>query len=129
MRSSSARIWRRRSSALASSTGPAAAGCSRSSRGSCAGCPSSRWWVPAAGTSGGRAAPDAESRRMSAPARLRIAVVGAGRMGMVHGHLLQIHPETELVAFVDRDTGLAAHLASQGLRAKLYPSLEEAYAE
>ena len=66
---------------------------------------------------------------MSAPARLRIAVVGAGRMGMVHGHLLQIHPETELVAFVDRDTGLADHLASQGLRAKLYPSLEEAYAE
>jgi len=66
---------------------------------------------------------------MSVPARLRAAVVGAGRMGMVHGHLLQIHPETELVAFVDRDTGLADHLASQGLRAKLYPSLEEAYAE
>ncbi len=66
---------------------------------------------------------------MSAPDRLRAAVVGAGRMGMVHGHLLQVHPETELVAFVDRDTGLAAHLASQGLRAKLYPSLEAAYAD
>ena len=66
---------------------------------------------------------------MSAPARLRTAVVGAGRMGMVHGHLLQVHPETELVAFVDRDTGLAAHLASQGLRATLYPSLEAAYAD
>src|SRR5206468_2355428 len=29
----------------------------------------------------------------------------------------------------DPDTGLAAHLASQGLRAKLYPSLEAAYAD
>jgi predicted dehydrogenase len=59
---------------------------------------------------------------------LRAAVIGAGRMGMVHGHLLQVHPETELVGFVDRDTGLAAHLASQGLKAKLYPSIAELYA-
>jgi predicted dehydrogenase len=54
---------------------------------------------------------------------LRAAIVGAGRMGMIHGHLLNVHPETEVVGFVDRDTGLAAHLASQGLRAPLYPSL------
>lgn len=58
---------------------------------------------------------------MSAP--LRCAVVGAGRMGMVHGHLLQVHPDTEVVGFVDRDAGLAPHLASQGLRAPLHPSL------
>jgi predicted dehydrogenase len=54
---------------------------------------------------------------------LRCAVVGAGRMGIIHGHLLQVHPDTEVVGFVDRDAGLAAHLASQGLRAPLYPSL------
>lgn len=54
---------------------------------------------------------------------LRAAVVGAGRMGMIHGHMLQIYPDTEIVGFVDRDAGLADHLASQGLRAPLYPSL------
>ena len=64
---------------------------------------------------------------MSARPPLRAAVVGAGRMGMVHGHLLQVHPETELVGFVDRDAGLAEHLASQGLRAPLYPSVDALY--
>jgi len=49
-------------------------------------------------------------------------------MGMIHGHLLQVHPETELVGFVDRDQSLAAHLASQGLQAPLFPSLEALYA-
>jgi len=56
--------------------------------------------------------------------KLRAAVVGAGRMGMIHGHLLQVHPETELVGFVDRDQSLAAHLASQGLKAPLHPSID-----
>ena len=56
--------------------------------------------------------------------KLRAAVVGAGRMGMIHGHLLQVHPETELAGFVDRDQSLAAHLASQGLRAPLHPSID-----
>jgi len=65
---------------------------------------------------------------VSARPPLRAAVVGAGRMGMVHGHLLQVHPETELVGFVDRDTSLAEHLASQGLRAPLYPSVAALYA-
>jgi predicted dehydrogenase len=55
---------------------------------------------------------------------LRAAVIGAGRMGMVHGHLLQVHPETELAGFVDRDLRLRDHLASQGLRASLHPSLD-----
>jgi len=64
---------------------------------------------------------------VSARPPLRAAVVGAGRMGMVHGHLLQVHPETELVGFVDRDAGLAEHLASQGLRAPLYPSVDALY--
>jgi predicted dehydrogenase len=60
--------------------------------------------------------------------KLRAAIVGAGRMGMIHGHLLNVHPDTEVVGFVDRDTSLAAHLESQGLRAPLYPSLEALYA-
>ena len=65
---------------------------------------------------------------MSANGRLRAAVVGAGRMGMVHGHLLQVHPGTELVGFVDRDESLRSHLASRGPAAPLYPSIEALYA-
>jgi predicted dehydrogenase len=63
---------------------------------------------------------------MAAP--LRVAVVGAGRMGMIHGHLVQVYPDTELVGFVDRDAGLRDHLASQGLRAPLFPGIAELYA-
>jgi predicted dehydrogenase len=63
---------------------------------------------------------------MSEP--LRAAVVGAGRMGMVHGHLLQVHPDTTLVGLVDRDESLREHLRSQGLAAPLFPSLEACYA-
>lgn len=59
---------------------------------------------------------------------LRVAVIGAGRMGMIHGHLLSVFPETEVVGFVDRDTGLRDHLASQGLSAPLYPNVEALFA-
>jgi predicted dehydrogenase len=61
---------------------------------------------------------------MTQASPLRAAVVGAGRMGMIHGHLLQVYPDAELVGFVDRDASLADHLASQGLRAPLFPSIE-----
>ena len=66
---------------------------------------------------------------MSTPQKpVRAAIVGAGRMGMVHGHLLQVHPDTELVGFVDRDTSLRDSLASQGLRAPLFASRDALYA-
>jgi predicted dehydrogenase len=55
---------------------------------------------------------------VSAP--LRVGVIGAGRMGMIHGHLLQVHPETQLVGFADRHAGLQSHLESQGLRAPVF---------
>lgn len=60
---------------------------------------------------------------------LRAAVVGAGRMGMIHGHLLSVYPETEVVGFVDSNMGLRDHLASQGLCAPLYPSVEALFTE
>jgi len=44
-------------------------------------------------------------------------------MGMIHGHLLQVHPDTELVAFVDRHTGLQSQLESQGLLVPVYPEV------
>jgi predicted dehydrogenase len=41
-------------------------------------------------------------------------------MGVVHGHLLQVHPDTELVGFADRQTGIESHLRSQGLQAPVF---------
>src|SRR5216683_1118733 len=66
---------------------------------------------------------------MADPRPLRCAVIGAGRMGMVHGHLLQVYPGTELVGFVDPQAGTAGRLASQGLRAPVYASVPELYAD
>lgn len=43
---------------------------------------------------------------------------------MVHGHLLQLFEGTEVVGFVDPRPGLAAQLASQGLRAPVFETVE-----
>jgi predicted dehydrogenase len=56
---------------------------------------------------------------------LRCAVIGAGRMGMVHGHLLQVYPATELVGFADPQPGARARLASQGVRAPVFAGIAE----
>src|SRR5258707_12936472 len=56
---------------------------------------------------------------------LRCAVIGAGRMGMVHGHLLQVYPGTELVGFADPQRGAHERLASQGLRAPVFAGIPE----
>ncbi|HUG54430.1 MAG TPA: Gfo/Idh/MocA family oxidoreductase [Vicinamibacteria bacterium] len=56
---------------------------------------------------------------------LRCGVVGAGRMGMVHGHLLQVYPGTELVGFADPHSGAAGRLARQGLRAPVHATVAE----
>jgi predicted dehydrogenase len=65
---------------------------------------------------------------MTDNSRLRAAVIGVGRMGMIHGHLLSLYPETEVVGFVDQNTRLRDHLASQGLHAPLYPNVEALFA-
>jgi predicted dehydrogenase len=44
---------------------------------------------------------------------------------MVHGHLLQVYPGTELVGFADPQPGTAERLGSQGLRAPVFPSVGE----
>jgi predicted dehydrogenase len=62
---------------------------------------------------------------MPEPRPLRCAVIGAGRMGMVHGHLLQVYPGTELVGFVDPQRGAHERLASQGLQAPVFTGIAE----
>jgi len=62
-----------------------------------------------------------------APARpLRVAIVGLGKMGMVHGSVLAMMPEVELVAFVDALPGMAKTLYGMGHRAPFFATLEEA---
>jgi predicted dehydrogenase len=46
-------------------------------------------------------------------------------MGMVHGHLLQVYPGTELVGFADPQRGTRERLASQGLRAPVFSAIPE----
>ena len=46
-------------------------------------------------------------------------------MGMVHGHLLQVYPGTELVGFADPQRGTRERLGSQGLRAPVFSSIAE----
>src|SRR5216683_3246623 len=62
---------------------------------------------------------------MADPRPLRCAVIGAGRMGMVHGHLLQVYPGTELVGFADPQSGAHGRLASQGLRAPVFTGISD----
>src|SRR5207244_2861575 len=59
--------------------------------------------------------------------RVRLPIGVSFVLASVLEHMLPVHPETELVGFVDRDVGLADHLASQGLGAPLHPSIEALY--
>jgi len=62
-----------------------------------------------------------------APARpLRVAIVGLGKMGMVHGSVLGMMPDVELVGFIDRLPGMAKTLYGMGHRAPFFASLEDA---
>ncbi len=50
---------------------------------------------------------------MSAPARLRVAVVGVGHLGTYHARIYAGMPDVELVALVDHDHARAAALAGE----------------
>jgi NADH dehydrogenase len=68
-----------------------------------------------------------DSRTRPGPARsVRVAIVGLGKMGMVHSAVLGMMPEVELVAFVDRLPAMAKTLYGMGFRAPFFASIEEA---
>src|SRR6185295_1794099 len=74
-------------------------------------------------------APRPESLGRAGAARpVRVAIVGLGKMGMVHGSVLGMMPEVELVAFVDALPGMAKTLWGMGHRAPYFATLEEAIA-
>ncbi len=55
----------------------------------------------------------------------RAAVVGIGKMGIVHASLLNALPDVELVAIVDRDKKLKNRARGIGVKASFYTDLEE----
>ncbi len=59
---------------------------------------------------------------------VRVAIVGLGKMGMVHASVLGMMPEVEIVGFVDRLPAMAKTLWGMGHRAPFYAALEEAIA-
>ncbi len=59
---------------------------------------------------------------------VRIAMVGLGKMGIMHSTVLSTIPGAKIVALVDRDETLGATALSMGIQAQFYPSLEEALA-
>ena len=69
---------------------------------------------------------DGSITRPSPSRPLRVAIVGLGKMGMVHGSVLAMMPEVELVGFVDALPGMAKTLYGMGHRAPFFASLEEA---
>lgn len=56
--------------------------------------------------------------------RIRVALVGLGKMGILHASVLSAHPSTRVVAIIDREQSLATTAQSMGIDATFYPDLE-----
>jgi predicted dehydrogenase/nucleoside-diphosphate-sugar epimerase len=54
-----------------------------------------------------------------------VAIVGLGKMGLLHASILNILPSAQVVGLVDQDESLGAHLRSMGLQAPFYKSIDE----
>lgn len=59
------------------------------------------------------------------PGRLRVAVLGLGKLGLFHSEILSQLPDAELAAVVDADPKMGARAGSIGLSAPFYESFEE----
>jgi predicted dehydrogenase len=55
--------------------------------------------------------------------KAKLAVVGLGKMGIMHTAMVRVSPNAELVALVDRDSSLANHVKSMGNDAPTFDSL------
>ena len=68
-------------------------------------------------------------RTAGSPARLRVAVLGLGKLGLFHSEILSQLPDAELVAVVDADPKMGARASSIGLSAPFYESFDRMIAE
>lgn len=65
-------------------------------------------------------------KEIFAPKRIRIGIIGLGKMGMLHTTLLRMIPQAEIAALIDTNPKLFSTFASMGIRGKFYPSLSDA---
>ena len=54
-----------------------------------------------------------------------VAIIGLGKMGLLHASILSVLPSARIVALVDQDENLGAHVRSMGLQAPFYKSIDE----
>jgi predicted dehydrogenase/nucleoside-diphosphate-sugar epimerase len=55
-----------------------------------------------------------------------VAIIGLGKMGLLHASILSVLPSARIVGLVDQDERLGAHVRSMGLKAPFYKSIDEA---
>jgi NADH dehydrogenase len=58
--------------------------------------------------------------------RKQIAVVGLGKIGIMHASLISVIPNAAVAALVDRDTRQGRYIRSMGLRTPFFTDLQEA---
>jgi predicted dehydrogenase/nucleoside-diphosphate-sugar epimerase len=54
-----------------------------------------------------------------------VAIIGLGKMGLLHGSILSMLPSARIVGLVDQDEALGSHVRSMGLQAPFYKSMDE----
>ncbi len=64
-------------------------------------------------------------REVFAPKKVRVGIVGLGKMGMLHATLLQLIPQVKIVALIDTNPKLFAPFQSMGISGFFYSSLSE----
>jgi nucleoside-diphosphate-sugar epimerase/predicted dehydrogenase len=58
-------------------------------------------------------------------ARMRVAVIGMGKMGILHANLINVLPNAEVAAMMDLKSGAGSYARGLGLSAPFYQSLDE----
>jgi predicted dehydrogenase/nucleoside-diphosphate-sugar epimerase len=54
-----------------------------------------------------------------------VAIIGLGKMGLLHASILSILPSARIVGLIDQDEALGAHVRSMGLQAPFHKSIDE----
>lgn len=65
-------------------------------------------------------------REVFAPKKIRVGIIGLGKMGMLHATLLCLMPQVEIVALIDTNPKLFATFQSMGIPGNFYPSFHDA---
>lgn len=72
--------------------------------------------------------PDFKLRSFDAQTnKVNVAIVGLGKMGMLHASILTFFKDAQIVALIDTNKSLFNTIKSMGISGRFYQSLEEAY--